>query len=58
LAQQDPELQAKLANDQYAQGFNEQVEQIHALACSEFLKGAAETEILLNEVRAQQQQQV
>jgi hypothetical protein len=43
----------KVADAQYEQGFNEQVQEIHNLACGEFLKGAAETEILLNAARGQ-----
>lgn len=42
----------KVAEAQFEQGFNEQVSQIHKVACGEFLKGAAETEMLLNQVRA------
>lgn len=42
----------KIADAQYEQGFNEQVAEIHKLACQEFLKGAAETEVLMNQVRA------
>jgi hypothetical protein len=41
----------KVAEAQFEQGFNEQVEQIHNVACGEFMKGAAETEMLLNQVR-------
>lgn len=44
----------KIAEAQYEAGYNEQVNQIHKLACGEFFKGAAETEMLLNAVRAGQ----
>jgi hypothetical protein len=43
----------KVADAQFEQGFNEQVNQIHSVACGEFLKGAAETEMLINAARAQ-----
>jgi hypothetical protein len=42
----------KVAEAQYEHGFNEQVAEIHKVACGEFLKGAAETEILLNSLQA------
>lgn len=42
----------KVATAQFEEGFNAEVANIHSAACGEFLKGAAETEILLNEVRA------
>jgi hypothetical protein len=44
----------KVAEAQYEEGFNTQVNEIHKIACGEFLKGAAETEMLLNAVRAAQ----
>lgn len=44
----------KIAEAQYTEGFNAQVNEIHKIACGEFLKGAAETELLLNAARAAQ----
>lgn len=44
----------KVAEAQYEDGFNTQVNEIHKIACGEFLKGAAETEMLLNAARAAQ----
>lgn len=44
----------KIAEVQYEDGYNNQVQEIHKVACQEFLRGAAETEMLLNSVRAAQ----
>lgn len=44
----------KIAEVQYEDGYNTQVQEIHKVACQEFLRGAAETEMLLNSVRAAQ----
>jgi hypothetical protein len=44
----------KIAEAQYEDGYNSQVQEIHKVACAEFLRGAAETEVLLNAVRAAQ----
>jgi hypothetical protein len=46
------DVMEKVAEAQFEHGFNEQVGEIHTVACGEFLKGAAETEVLLNNVRA------
>jgi hypothetical protein len=48
------DAQQKIAEAQFEDGFNTQVKEIHDLACGEFMKGAAETEVLLNAIRAQQ----
>lgn len=44
----------KVAASQFEDGFNTEVANIHKVACGEFLKGAAETEMLLNAVNAAQ----
>lgn len=44
----------KVAASQFEDGFNTEVANIHTVACGEFLKGAAETEMLLNAVNAAQ----
>ena len=49
------ELLEKMASD-YAEGYQEAMEEVKVAAATEFLKGAAEAEILINAWTAQQEQ--
>jgi hypothetical protein len=48
------DTQVKIAEEQYSQGENDALEQVHTVATNEFLKGAQETSMLIAKARQQQ----